>query len=122
MVYGIGIDIVEIDRIQKTMENPRFLQRVFSEEEREYFSARNQAAQSVAGSFAGKEALSKALGTGFRGFRMSEVEILHDEYGKPHVALTGEAKQTADRLGICSLYISISHSKKYAIAQVIAER
>lgn len=122
MIYGTGVDIVEIDRIGKAMKRPRFLQRFFSEEERAYFSERNLAPQSVAGNFAGKEAFSKALGTGFRGFSPSEVEILRDEAGKPHIALTGAAKKTADEMGINGLYISISHSKKYAIAQVIAER
>lgn len=121
MIYGIGIDIVEIDRMEKAMGNPRFLQKIFSEEERAYFSERKLAPQSVAGNFAAKEAFSKAMGTGVRGFSFSEVEILRDEAGKPHIALTGAAKKIADEKGICGLYISISHSKKYAIAQVTAE-
>ena len=122
MIYGTGIDIVEIDRIQKAMQNPNFLQRFFSQEEIEFFSSHKFAPQSVAGKFAGKEAFSKAIGTGIRDFRLCEVEILSDELGKPHIALSGDAKRVTDELGICGLYISISHSKKYAVAQVIAER
>lgn len=121
MIYGTGIDIVEIDRIKKTMENPNFLQRFFSGEERDYFSSRGFAPQTVAGNFAGKEAFSKAIGTGISGFRLEEVEILRDELGKPHIALSGAAKKIADEMGISGLYISISHSKHYAVAQVIAE-
>ena len=75
----------------------------------------------MAGNFAGKEAFSKAIGTGIRGFQLEEVEILRDELGKPHIALSGAAKKIADEMGISGLYISISHSKHYAVAQVIAE-
>ena len=122
MIYGTGIDIVEIDRIKKLIEKPHFLKRFFSEEERECFSEHKFSPQTVAGNFAGKEAFSKAIGTGFRDFRLDEVEILKEELGKPHIALTGSAKKITDEMGISGLYISISHSKRYAIAQVIAER
>lgn len=122
MIYGTGIDIVEIKRIEKAMENPHFLTRFFSSEEIAYFKSRKSAAQSVAANFAGKEAFSKAIGTGIRGFLLSEVEILRDDTGKPHIALSGSAKKIADGFGITGLFISISHSEQHAVAQVIAER
>lgn len=122
MIYGTGIDIVEIGRIKKAMEKPKFLERFFSQEEIAYFQSRGLAAQSVAANFAGKEAFSKAIGTGVRGFSLCEVEILRDETGKPHIALSGAAKKIVDEAGISGLFISISHSEEYAVAQVIAER
>ena len=122
MIYGTGIDIVEIKRIKEAMQKEGFLERFFAESEIEYFKSRKFAAASVAANFAAKEAFSKALGTGVRGFLLREVEILRDELGKPHIALSGAAKEIVDKAGITGLYVSISHSEEYAVAQVIAEK
>lgn len=122
MIYGIGIDIVEIERIEKAIENPRFLKRYFSEEEIKYFNSQKHAAQSVAANFAAKEAFSKAIGTGIRGFSLVEVEILRDDLGKPYIALSGDAENITNDMGILGLFVSISHSEQYAVAQVLAEK
>ncbi|MBR5156215.1 MAG: holo-ACP synthase [Clostridia bacterium] len=122
MIYGIGIDITEIERIEKALKTERFLERFFSEEEIKYFKSKKQMAQSVAANFAAKEAFSKAIGTGVRGFSLAEVEILRDDLGKPHISLSGDAKRITDELGISGLLVSISHSEKYAVAQVLAEK
>ena len=122
MIYGTGIDIVEIDRIEKAIRNPKFLERCFSAEEIAYFESRKFAPRSVAANFAGKEAFSKALGTGVSGFSLREVEILRDDDGKPFISLSGEAKKKADERNITGLFVSLSHSDNYAVAQVLAER
>ena len=83
---------------------------------------KNFAPASVAANFACKEAFSKAIGTGIRNFALNEVEILRDELGKPHISLSGDAKKLTDSLGITGLFVSISHSKRYAVANVISER
>ncbi|MCL1882748.1 MAG: holo-ACP synthase, partial [Defluviitaleaceae bacterium] len=92
MIFGIGVDIVKIDRF----ENNHFIKHVFTEREREYFSKKNT--QTIAGIFAAKEAVAKAMGTGFSGFFPIDIEILHKESGKPFVVLHNKAKKTMRRL------------------------
>ncbi len=121
MVYGIGTDIVEIARIKKAMEIPRFGQRVFSPRELEYFSSCHNPHQSAAANFCGKEAFGKALGTGVSGFSLVEVEIVRDTLGKPVIELSGSAKDIATKLGI-EVSITLSHCKDYAVAFVIATK
>ncbi len=77
-------------------------------------------AESIAGNFAGKEAVVKALGTGLRGFQWTDIEILRDELGKPVVYLHGGAKKVANDLGISQVMMSISHCKTYAVANSVA--
>lgn len=121
MVKGIGVDIIEIDRIEKAMnKTDRFLTRLFTERERAYFMTKNMKAESVAGNFAAKEAVVKALGTGLRGFQWTDIEILRDELGKPVVYLHNGADQTAKDLGISQIMLSISHCKTYAVANGVA--
>lgn len=114
MIFGVGIDIVEISRIKRLMENTRFLERCFTKREREYFKARKMRAEVVAGSFAAKEALSKALGSGVRGFNLADIEVLRDGRGAPYISFE---KGTGLKFSL-----SISHCKQYATAFVIAER
>ena len=85
-ILGIGIDIIEIDRIEKVLKRtPRFLERNFTEKEIEYFKENNFRSESIAGNFAAKEAISKAIGTGIRGFNLKDIEVLRDHLGKPIV-------------------------------------
>jgi len=102
---GVGVDIVKVERFEKiaTGQSPRFLTRVYTEKEQAYL--KGKPAQSYAGIFAAKEAVAKAMGTGFSGFWPSAIEILHDSKGKPYVSLTGY-----------SIEISISHTATDAIA------
>jgi len=121
MVKGIGVDIIEIDRIEKAMKKTdRFLTRLFTEREIAYFMSKNLKAESVAGNFAGKEAVVKALGTGLRGFQWTDIEILRDELGKPVVYLYNGADQIAKDLGVSQIMLSISHCKTYAVANGVA--
>jgi len=120
MISGLGIDIIEVDRIEHAVnKNERFLTRNFTEKEIEYFNKKGGKFTSIAGNFAAKEAISKALGTGFRGFNFSDIEILRDELGRPIVNLYNGADKKAKELGITEFMISISHTHIYAVANCI---
>ncbi len=111
-----GIDIVKIERIKKSMENPRFLERVFHKAELALFEQKKFAPQTVAGNFAVKEAFSKALGSGISGFELNEVCTLRDNKGKPCLVLYGKAKESLGEIE--SIDVSISHTDTDAIAVV----
>ena len=121
MIKGTGIDITEISRIEKAMKKEGFIKRFFSENEEKYFAKKNYPPESVAGAFSAKEAFSKALGSGIRGFNLKDVEVMQDCLGKPYLVLSENAKELSEKLGIKNLFLSISHSENYAIASVIAE-
>ncbi|WP_034849313.1 NAD(P)H-hydrate dehydratase [Clostridium hydrogeniformans] len=121
MVTSIGIDIIEIDRIEKACKNNRFINRVFSTREIEYIKFRENSYEVIAGGFSAKEAISKVLGTGIRGFSFKDLEILRDDLGKPYVVLNNEAKNIAKNKEIDNIHISISHSKGNAIAFALGE-
>lgn len=118
---GIGIDIIEIERIKTSLENypERFLERAFTEKERAYFEKFTQEASllTIGGRFAAKEAIAKALGSGF-GEKLSfiEIEILNDEDGKPEATLSERCQKL---FGNPHILVSISHCKSYATATAI---
>ncbi len=114
-----GVDSVSVDRIAKSLESARFTERFFSQEEQSYFKTKGKMglAQTVAGHFAAKEAFSKAMGTGVRGFDLNEVGIIHDNNGKPSFLLTGRAKALC---GKKRLSLSITHTEIAATAFVVA--
>ncbi len=116
-IYGIGTDIIEISRIEKAINRTKiFKEKVYSEKEIEHIEKKKNFYASYAGRFAAKEAFSKAMGTGVRGFLLKDIEILNDELGKPVVYLYNEIKKLAEGLKI---QISISHSKEYAVSTVV---
>lgn len=117
MKITTGIDLVEINRIQDIVQRSRFLHRFFSQEEIDFFIKKSYSPASIAANFAGKEAFSKALGTGVRGFSLSEVSILRDEHGSPYIKLSGDAKKAA---GDRSFSISLTHTDTAAAAVVVA--
>ncbi len=116
MIIGIGLDTVEIARVKKACRRERFLEDIFTEEERKQFD--NNGTR-MASDFAGKEAVVKVLGTGFRGIRPCEVEILRNKSGAPYVNLYRKAKETADNLGIVNIHISITNTASIATAFAI---
>lgn len=123
MIIGVGVDIVEIRRIKEAMErNDNFIDKLFSKEELEYFQSRNMRPEYVAGRFAAKEAVSKALGTGFRGFNIKDIVIDRTALGKPIVVLKGKAKLLAQKYGAYSFHLSISHGEDSAIAYAVMEK
>ena len=120
-MYGIGVDIVSIDRIEKSLEKKGFLTKVYGNEEIALFANENKIkTNSLAANFAAKEAFSKALGTGVRGFELTEVQILRDDMGKPYFAFSGKAKEIVESRNL-SFMVSLSHEKDKAIAFVTAE-
>lgn len=122
MIFGIGTDIIEVERIGKSIENTSFLDKIFTESERAYCGAKANAAEHFAVRYAAKEALFKALGTGYRlGMAFTEVEVYHDNLGKPHLKLSGETKRFLDEKGNFEIYISLSHVKLMAVAMVVIQ-
>ena len=113
-----GVDIIEIPRIQAAIDSwgARFLKRIYTDSEVEYCRGH---VPELAVRFAGKEAVMKALGTGFRGISWRDIEILPNRRGAPLVYLSGTAKVRADEIGIQDLAISLSHSREYAVASVV---
>ncbi|MDR5659349.1 holo-ACP synthase [Serpentinicella sp. ANB-PHB4] len=121
MIRDIGIDIIEISRIKKAIEkNSRFIKRVFTSAEIEYFVSKNNAPNTIAGYFAAKEAVAKALGQGFSNIKWKDIEILKDQRGKPLIKLYNNAQKIAYSKNISHILVSISHSKDNAIAQAVA--
>lgn len=121
MIRGIGNDIIEIERIKRALiKNDRFLTKLFTLEERQLLQMRKDLATAVAGRFAAKEAVAKALGTGFRQFGMADVEILRDGFGKPVVKLSQKVKDALGLSDALEVLVTISHSKDYAVATALA--
>ena len=119
-ILGIGIDIIEIDRIEKVLKRtPRFLERNFTEKEIEYFKENNFRSESIAGNFAAKEAISKAIGTGIRGFNLKDIEILRDDLGKPIVNTYNNLNDICIKYSVKEIKVSISHSENYAVANCL---
>lgn len=121
MITGIGIDIIETDRIRKACQKPRFLERVFTAQERELFEKHGKATQMIAGNFAAKEAVSKALGTGIGKIGWQEIEILRDHNGKPYVELHNRAFECLERMPANKIWVSITHLRSIAAAQAVIE-
>ena len=119
MMLRTGVDLVEVDRIRRSLENPRFLRRFFGERERLWLEAKGCPPHSVAANFCAKEAFSKALGTGVRGFALREVELLRDELGAPCFHLSGRARELAQAKGLI-FSVSVSHTRELALAFVVA--
>ena len=118
MIIGIGTDIIEVDRIKKAVEKEYFLNKVYTKREVEAFG---KSYQSLAANYAVKEAVSKAFGTGFRSFSPIDIEVLRDELGKPYIILYNNAKKMSEEQKISDIYVSISHTREYAMGYVIFE-
>ncbi len=122
MIVGIGTDIIEIRRIKEAVDrNSRFIDKMFTKNEQQYLQSRNMRPEYVAGRFAAKEAVVKALGTGFSGFDFKDVEIDRTAAGRPIVILKGKARLTAQKFGEYKFHLSISHGTDNAIAYAVLE-
>jgi holo-[acyl-carrier protein] synthase len=119
MIIGTGIDIIEISRVAKAAANERFCRRVYTAAE---YSKGRYAANRLAGFFAAKEALLKALGTGLAGFSWLEMEVGHDALGAPQFLVTGKVAEYLARKEVSRIHVSISHCREYAAAHVILEK
>ncbi len=121
MIIGIGTDIFEVGRIKSRIKDePSFAESVFTEVEIKYCNQFRNRAERFAARYAAKEALMKALGTGWRhGISFKEIEVVNDSLGKPGVKLRGMALKKANELDVTEIHLSLSHTKDLAIAYVI---
>ena len=120
MIVGIGNDIIEIERIEKAISKEGFKNKIYTQRELENIKKRGNRVETYAGVFSAKEAISKAIGTGVREFSLTDLEILNDDLGKPYVVVSEKLdKIIKSKKEDYQIEISISHSKKYAIAMAI---
>ena len=120
MIVGIGNDIIEIERIEKAISKEGFKNKIYTQRELENIKKRGNRAETYAGVFSAKEAISKAIGTGVREFSLTDLEILNDDLGKPYVVVSEKLdKILKTKKEDYQIEISISHSKKYATAMAI---
>jgi holo-[acyl-carrier protein] synthase len=122
MISGIGIDVVEIHRVNELIHRwgNRFIEKIFTEREIEYANSKSSSPHHFAGRFAVKEAVSKAISTGWSGgFRWKDVEVTNDDSGKPSVQLYGHVKEL---LRESIVFVSISHSENVIAAVAIIEK
>lgn len=123
MIAGVGMDLCDVSRMEKLLSDGRFLARFFAAEEQSYIQEKGKgAAQSMAGIYAAKEALAKALGTGITSGNLADICILHDERGAPYYDLRGNYAEMAKERRIHALFLSISHESGIAAAVCVAER
>jgi holo-[acyl-carrier protein] synthase len=124
LIIGCGIDLVKIERIEKIIKRwgDNLTSRMFTLLEREYCKKRkSNKYQSYAGKFAAKEALLKALGLGLIGVNWTEIEISNNELGQPIIKTSGKLNIIVSKKGVSKYFLTISHTKDYAVAEVILE-
>ena len=124
MIIGSGIDMVEIVRIQQSMERygQRFLDRIYTAAEQAYCLRKRNAAESLAARFAAKEAGAKALGTGIsRGVNWLEIEVVREPGGRPALCFHGRAAEIAKQLGVAHAALSLTHTASLSMASVVLE-
>ncbi|HMK65590.1 MAG TPA: holo-ACP synthase [Thermodesulfobacteriota bacterium] len=124
MIYGIGVDLVKIPRIQAALENwgERFHRKIYTEAEQSYCLSKTRQARYWAMRFAAKEAFSKAIGLGMRGgIRWRDIEVTSNVFGKPELVLHGRARELCQQAGIKSSFLTLSDEAEIAVAVVILE-
>jgi holo-[acyl-carrier protein] synthase len=124
MILGTGIDLVEIDRFRKVIERleDRFVRRIFTSNEQQFCNQHRDPIPHFAARFAAKEALFKALGTGWaKGVTWLDVEVLRERQDAPTMVLHGEAQRLASTMGVKKIHLSLSHSDQWTVAMVILE-
>ena len=121
MILGIGTDIIEIQRIEEVIKRtPSFLNKSFTDEEIKLFNKKGMRSETIAGNFAVKEALSKAIGSGIRGFNLKDIEVLRDELGKPIVRISQTIKDILNNRDVI-IHATISHNRSDVVAFVVME-
>ena len=118
MIYGIGTDLIEVERIKKAYEKESFRKKIYTEQEQQLIA---ENAQRAAGNFAIKEAVVKAFGTGFGKISPIDIEVLRETSGKPYVVLHGPAKELLETEHILRIHVSISNTKEYAVGYAVME-
>lgn len=123
MIIGHGIDIVDVERVNKLLNRfpKKFPERIFTAEEIDYCCGQSRPAESFAARLAGKEAVYKIMSPRLETLRWQEINIVCGKEGKPHIELRKETNSAANKMGINNWYISLSHEEKFSVASVIAE-
>ncbi|MDY6973714.1 MAG: holo-ACP synthase [Thermodesulfobacteriota bacterium] len=124
MIYGIGVDLVKVIRVEKVMQRwgDRFIRRVFAPDEAEICKRRPSPAYAFALRFAAKEAFSKALGTGMKkGLKWREIEVFNFPGGRPGLRLHGTSLEICNQKGITAIHLSLSDEGEYGVAMVVLE-
>lgn len=119
MIKGVGCDMVDIVRIERLVKKLRFIQKVYTPYEQEFVA--NSPAHTAVGIWTAKEAVCKALGTGFSGFKIRDIKIRRKKSGKPYAQLYGEAQKILPELGGNRVHLSISHEQDQALAFAVIE-
>lgn len=122
MIVGIGLDLVKIDRVRAMAERwrERFLRRLYTEAERRACMKKAVPYASLAGRFAAKEAVLKALGTGWSdGISWRDIQVLNDRAGRPYATVSGRVKTLMRRARVTGIHVSLSHDAEYAVAQAV---
>ena len=125
MIFGTGIDIIEVDRIKNSIQKypDRFKKKIFTQKEIDYCHSQANPAKHFAARFAVKEAVSKCLGTGITGLLgFKDMEVINEETGKPVLKMIGKGEKLFQKLKLKTIHISISHDRTHAIAHAIAEK
>ncbi|MBI4644905.1 MAG: holo-ACP synthase [Deltaproteobacteria bacterium] len=126
MIFGIGVDLVKVERIAVALERygDRFVQRIFTPREIDHCRGKARTASMLAMRFAAKEAFSKALGVGLRrdGIRWREVEVVPNPRGKPELVITGRAAELCAEAGITNMHLTLTDEDQYALAVVVLEK
>jgi holo-[acyl-carrier protein] synthase len=123
LIKGTGIDIIEVERIRSVMERDTgFRDKIFTPEEIRYCESKKNKYQHYAARFSAKEALMKAIGTGWRfGIRFADIEVFHNDLEQPQIKVSGKANELLSDLAISKIHVSLSHLKELATAIVIIE-
>ena len=119
MIYGIGTDFIEVERVGKSYDKESFRNRIYTLQEQQMIAGH---AQRAAGNFAVKEAVVKAFGTGFGKIAPIDVEVLREASGRPYVVLHRAAKEMQEQEKILQVHVSISNTKEYAVGYVVMEK
>jgi holo-[acyl-carrier protein] synthase len=125
MIFGTGIDIIEVDRIKNSIQkySDRFKKKIFTQKEIDYCNSQAEPAKHFAARFSVKEAVLKCFGTGMsKGISWKDIEVDKLESGQPILNLYGEGEKIFDQLNLKHIHISITHDKSYAVAHAIAEK
>lgn len=118
LIIGIGVDLIEVERVVRACERERFQEKCFTKREIELIQEDKRKASD---NFAVKEAVVKMFGTGFREIAVNEIEVLRDELGCPYVELYGKALELAKKRGVYKIHVSITNTDRYSNAFVVGE-
>jgi len=123
MIIGIGVDIVQIERVRKLVTSyPDFIAQIFTANEIEVCQAKADSASSFAARFAAKEAMMKALGTGWNEkVNWLDIEVINEAQGKPRLKISGTTLKLMNEMGVLQIHLSLSHERDYALAFVVLE-